>query len=248
MAMRLTAFVLFSALSLHAGISHAQPQRFALAGTLKNTDGMPLPGLSVQASFGGRPIATVISRADGSYYLEAETFGGISRVDLRVMSRYCTVKEVTDISINTDTRYLDFWLNNVKTETGNMLECKAEDRPMYVSRQPYVLHWPDGMRYYKPDYFDPVVYHNKVTLDAKVTDRKNRPVSGARVAVKVKDDPDVRWGTTDSGGRVVLYMQFDNGALEGKTTVSADGYRTRTIPFQALYPGGVRNYKLRAQN
>ena len=124
-------------------------------------------GLSVQASFGGCPIATVISRADGSYYLEAETFGGISRVDLRVMSRYCTVKEVTDISINTDTRYHDFLLNDVKTETGNMPECKAEDRPTYVSREPYVLHRVNAVRYYKPGYFDPVVYPDKVTLDAK---------------------------------------------------------------------------------
>lgn len=128
-----------------------------------------------------------------------------------------------------------------------MLECEAEDRPMYVSREPYILHRVDAVRYYKPGYFDPVVYSNKVTLDAKVTDRKNHPVCGARVAVKVKDDPDVRWGTTDSEGRIVLYMQFDNGALEGKTTVSASGCRTRTVPFRALYPGGVRNYKLRAQ-
>lgn len=233
------------------GTVFAQFQHIEVSGSLRNVDGQPFPNITAQLYFGNQFMGTATSRADGTFAVEADVYGGINDVNLKFSVDQCVFQAVKAIALTNGKANVNITLPVRELNGKNAIDAEPViDKSLYVDMynvpeiSPRIkVRW-TLFRYRKPGYFDPAFYYNRTVLGTTVTDTKGHPIKNARVEVSVNDDATTRWGITDAKGRLTLYMQFANGARDVKVTVTADGYRTKKEAVVFTFPTQSRKIKL----
>ena len=228
-------------------------QTIHITGLVIDQNGEPKKDARLELCFDGHVLKYGYPAPDGTYDMVAYVYGGIHKVDIHLYYDGYLRQEQKDIELTGKTINLDFFTKeNTRVIWPVRHTCGA--RPFFLpshgwaSQPDHMFRSPYGtFTYYMPGYFDPVVYHTKITQQITITDNSGNPIPEARVGIKVADD-ETRWGITDEKGRLNLFMQFEKGALKGSILISAEGYHRKILLLQSLGSYNTRTYRLKKVN
>jgi hypothetical protein len=134
------------------------------------------------------------------------------------------------------------WSNEMNNEPFRqwIREDEVQISKTNMSREPH-----GTFAYNKPGLYDPVYYYENISSQFTIVDKTGKPIPSAWVEIKIPDDK-ARWGITDENGQLMMHMQFERGARNGKITITAEGFRSKKILGHIFYPDNRNTIKLHA--
>lgn len=226
-------------------LSIAQRQSIQVCGKVWDEDYYAVNNVKISLIFNNYFLAWGYTNEVGDYCLWQDTYGGIDRVDILLEYEGNEISYIEDYLIADGVVNLNFQLAG---KNGDFEYVPKKYRPRIA---PEDLPPPSPVSYggvqcsfYRPDLFRPVYYHRNVSYEFEILDNDGEPVKNARVTIIAPDDVP-RWGETDENGMLQMHMYYSMGILDGKITVSADGYKHKKLLFQKFNARNSATIKLK---
>ena len=210
-----------------------QIQHIEIKGRVVDSYDEPVKGANVSAMFINNVLVAAPVDSNGYYTMTCDVYGGLNSVDLITEYQGENIKIVQNMPILQNEVGAYIHVTGCDGIYASFVDARVNLPKLYTP--PTKRH-----RYGVSGIYDPVFYNKKVLYIFEIVDKHKIPIKNARVEIFIADDTGKpRWGITDENGYLVMRMDFENGALDGKIRIAAEGYRKKRLPFQRF---NINNY------